>query len=204
MMLVRLQLDACQPACTYYWCMCWCSSSVYNTASYKVITTPFSTQIRQWVLCVYSNEASNMGGVLWNSINVRFIILLPSMFNYISKQNPYHEMKKMGINGFQKFVVCDINNHCIQNSSGFTAIGAYLILQLKSSIWRSLLLNVQLKSSSYIWHMYKYYYFIDFQLAFYDICTTTPSYSQQPHAMQFYTRNLCYFTSNAGIFETST
>ena len=31
------------------------------------------------------------------------------MFNYISKQNPYHEMKKMGINGFQKFVVCDIN-----------------------------------------------------------------------------------------------
>ena len=123
MMLVRLQLDACQPACTYYWCMCWCSSSVYNAASYKVVTTPFSTQIRQWVLCVYSNEASNMGGVLWNSINVRFIILLPSMFNYISKQNPYHEMKKMGINGFQKFVVCDINNNCIQNSSGFTAIG---------------------------------------------------------------------------------
>ena len=110
MMLVRLQLDACQPACTYYWCMCWCSSSVYNAASYKVVTTPFSTQIRQWVLCVYSNEASNMGGVLWNSINVRFIILLPSMFSYISKQNPYHEMKKMGINGFQKFVVCDINN----------------------------------------------------------------------------------------------
>ena len=159
MMLVRLQLDACQPACTYYWCMCWCSSSVYNAASYKVVTTPFSTQIRQWVLCVYSNEASNMGGVLWNSINVRFVILLPSMFNYISKQNPYHEMKKIGINGFQKFVDCDINN-----TTAFKIVQDLLQLELVEVIdLKVILLNVQLKSS------YKYYYFIDFQLAFYGL-----------------------------------
>ena len=121
---------------------------------------------QQWIWVEYFEIKSILGFSFYHQCQLRI------------KQNSYHEME-MGINAFQRFVVHSEWFRFYWNWSlpvlllyNWRSLLLLLVVRLKSSIWRSLLLNISWNdfqgflmtyvrilyrlSVSFLWHMYDY------------------------------------------------